>query len=170
LNVLIRHPLRLPCRALGACLSLSGLALATGCAAAPAGAAASSPDIGPVRTGAAAANFAPFPVPALWNGQGNVAYQVAVKPVSGAAPRQFTVTVTPSLVFWLNCIGAGSVHLTNRVIGLKWGIACGSGADPQALTFAPPPAAQGKLVKVLVTASAGSRWAVRIDEPAPATP
>lgn len=155
-------------RALGAGFALSGLALAAGCSAAPAGATANSPAIGPVRTGAAARNFAPFPVPAQWNGEDDVLYAMAVKSTSGTTPRKFAVTVKPSMVFWLNCIGVGDARLTSPVIGLKWGIPCGNGADPQAITVAPPPAAQGKPVKVLVTASAGARWEVRVDEPVPA--
>jgi hypothetical protein len=166
-SVRIHHPLRIPVTA-GLALCALALALAAGCGVAPAGATVSSPAIGPVRTGAGAQNFAPFPVPALWNGQDDVAYVMTVKAKSGTTPRKFTVTVKPSLVFWLNCIGDGSARLTSPVIGLKWGIPCGNGADPEGLTFAPPPAAQGKPVKVLVTASAGGRWEVRVDEPAPA--
>jgi hypothetical protein len=166
MNVLIHHPLRI---AMTASLALSGLALAAGCSVAPAGATANSPDIGPVRTGAGAENFAPFPVPALWNGQGDVVYTMALKSKSGTTPRKFGITVRPSLVFWLNCIGTGTARLTSPGIGLKWGIPCGNGADPQGITFTPPRAAQGKQAKVLVTASSGSRWEVRIDEPALAT-
>jgi hypothetical protein len=68
------------------------------------------------------------------------------------------------MVFWLNCIGTGSVHLTSPAIGLKWGTRCGKGNDPSGLTFRPPHAAQGKRVIVSVTVSAGSRWEVRIDD------
>ena len=162
----IHHPLRIT---LTASLGLSGLALAAGCSVAPAGATANSPAIGPVRTGTAAKNFAPFPVPASWNGQDEVAYIIAVKAKTGTKPRKFGITAKPSLVFWLNCIGTGSAHLTSPAIKLKWGIPCGNGADPEGITFRPPHAAQGKQVKVLVTASAGARWAVRIDAPAFAT-
>ena len=166
MNVPIHHPLRIT---LTAFLGLSGLALAAGCSVAPAGATANSPAIGPVRTGTAAKNFAPFPVPASWNGQDEVAYIIAVKAKTGTKPRKFGITAKPSLVFWLNCIGTGSAHLTSPAIKLKWGIPCGNGADPEGITFRPPHAAQGKQVKVLVTASAGARWAVRIDAPAFAT-
>jgi hypothetical protein len=153
-------------RALGISLSLSGLALAAGCSVAPAGATASSPAVGPVRTGDGAKNFASFPVPARWNGEGEVVYQTVVKAKSGTTPRKFGITATPSVVFWLNCIGTGTARLTSPGINLKWGISCGDGAGPAGLTFSPPHAARGKPVKVLVTSSAGSRWEVRIDEPA----
>ena len=151
-----------------AALGLGGLALAAGCSVAPAGATANSPAIGPVRTGDAAKNFPPFPVPAVWNGQNDMPYQMVVKSKAGTAPRKFGFTARPSMVFWLNCIGTGSAHLASPAIGLAWGIPCGTGADPAGITFTPPPGAQGKPVKVLVTASAGSRWEVRVDEPAPA--
>jgi hypothetical protein len=177
MNVTIHHPLRTSQqpgkppwhRALAVSLGLSGLALAAGCSVAPAGATVNSPAIGPVRTGAGAANFAPFPVPASWNGQDEVVYIMVVKSKTGTTPRKFTVTVKSSLVFWLNCIGTGSAHLTSPAINLKWGVPCGDGADPEGITFRPPRAAQGKPVKVLVTASAGARWEVRIDAPAFAT-
>jgi hypothetical protein len=136
---------------------------------APAGATVNSQAIGPVRTGTAAANFAPFPVPASWNGKDEMVYIMVVKAKTGTMPRKFGVTVKPSLVFWLNCIGTGSAHLTSPAINLKWGVPCGDGADPEGITFRPPHAAQGKPVKVLVAASAGARWEVRIDAPALAT-
>jgi hypothetical protein len=166
MNVLIHHPLR---TSVTACLALAGLALAAGCSVAPAGATASSPAIGPVRTGSAAANFAPFPVPATWNGKDDLPYQMVVKSKAGTAPRKFGFTVKPSLVFWLNCIGTGSARLASPAIGLAWGVPCGSGADPAGLTFSPPRSAGGKAVKVLVTASAGSRWEIRVDELAAAS-
>jgi hypothetical protein len=135
---------------------------------APPGATVNSPAIGLVRTGGAT-NFAPFPVAASWNGQGEVVYVMVVKAKTGTTPRKFAVTAKPSLVFWLNCIGTGSAHLTSPAINLKWGIHCGDGADPEGITFRPPHAAQGKPVKVLVTASAGARWEIRIDAPATKT-
>ena len=165
MNVLIHHPLRVPTTA---ALGLCGLCLAAGCSVAPAGATANSPAIGPVRTGEAAKNFPPFPVPATWSGQNDMLYQTVVKSKAGTAPRKFGFTVKQSMVFWLNCIGTGSARLDGPAIGLAWGVPCGNGADPAGITFTPPPAVQGKLVKVLVTASAGSRWEVRVDEPAPA--
>jgi hypothetical protein len=95
-------------------------------------------------------------------------YQAVVKSKAGTAPRKFGFTVRQSMVFWLNCIGTGSARLASPAIGLAWGIPCGNGADPAGITFAPPRAVQGKSVKVLVTASADSRWEIRVDEPAPA--
>lgn len=145
-------------------LALSGLALAAGCSVAPAGATVNSAAIGPIRTGSAAKNFAPFPVPASWQGQDNVVYNMVVKAKSGFTPRKFGLTAKSSMVFWLNCVGKGSAHLSSPGIGLNWGIPCGNGTHPQGLTFRPPHAAQGKPIKVLVTVSAGSRWEVRIDE------
>jgi len=165
MNVRIHHPLRIP---MTAALGLSGLALAAGCGVAPAGATANSPAIGPVRTGEAAKNFPPFPVPAVWNGQNDMPYQMVVKSKAGTAPRKFGFTARQSMVFWLNCIGTGSARLASPAIGLAWGIPCGNGADPAGITLTPPRAALGKPLKVLVTASAGSRWEVRVDEPAPA--
>jgi hypothetical protein len=160
--VRIHHPLR---TSLTAGLGLSGLVLAAGCSVAPAGATSNSAAIGPVRTGAGAKNFAPFPVPTRWNGLDNVDYVIVVKAKTGTKPREFGFTAKPSMVFWLSCIGAGTAHLTSPAIGLKWGVPCGNGADPQGLTYGPPHAAQGKSVKALVTAPAGARWEVRIDAP-----
>ncbi|HEY1822073.1 MAG TPA: hypothetical protein VGG83_19285 [Trebonia sp.] len=158
----IRHPLR---ASLTACLGLSGLALAAGCSVAPAGAAANSPEVGPVRTGAAAQEFAAFPVAARWNGLDNTDYVVAAGAKTGTKPHVFAVTARSSLVFWLNCIGAGTARLTSPAVNLKWGVPCGNGDDPQGITFRPPRATEGKLIKVLVTVPAGARWEVRIDEP-----
>ena len=164
MNVQIHHPHR---SALTVFLSLSGLALAAGCSVAPAGATSDSPAIGPVRTGAGAENFSPFPVAASWSGADMVVYHMVVKSKSGTKPREFGFTARASMVFWLNCIGTGTAHITSPAIDLKWGVPCGTGDDPAGLTFKPPRAAQGKLVKVLVTAPAGARWEVRIDEPSP---
>jgi hypothetical protein len=165
MNVQIRHPRR---SALTVSLGLSGLALAAGCSVAPAGATTDSPVVGPVRTGAAPKNFAAFPVPASWDGQDMVVYVMVVKPKTGTKPREFGLTARSSMAFWLSCIGTGTAHLTSPAINLKWGVPCGNGDDPAGVTVRPPRAAQGKLVKVLVTAPAGARWEVRIDEPAPA--
>ena len=165
MNVRLHRPLRIP---MTAALGLCGLALATGCSVAPAGATANSVAIGPVRTGDAAKNFAAFPVPATWNGQDNMPYRMVVKSKAGTAPRKFGFTARQSMVFWLNCIGAGSARLASPAIGLAWGVPCGNGADPVGITFTPPLAAHGKPVKVLVTTSAGSRWEVRVDESATA--
>ena len=161
MNAPFHHPLRLP---LTVVLALSGLALTVGCSVAPAGATVNSAAIGPIRTGSVAKNFAPFPVPASWQGQDSAVYKTVVKAKSGFTPREFGVTAKSSMVFWLNCLGKGSAHLTSPAIGLKWGTRCGDGTSPQGLTFRPPHAAQGKPIKVLVTASAGARWEVRIDE------
>jgi hypothetical protein len=164
--VRIRHPLR---TSLTACLGLAGLALAAGCSAAPAGATSDSPAIGPVRTGAAAENFAPFPMATKWNGLDNVDYVMVVKAKTGTKPREFGITASSSMVFWLSCIGTGTARLTSPAINLKWGVPCGNGADPQGLTYRPPQATVGKEIKVLVTAPAGGRWEIRIDEPAAKT-
>jgi hypothetical protein len=165
MNVRIHHPVR---NSLTVCLSLSGLALAAGCSVASAGATTNSPAIGQVRAGAGAKSFAPFPVPASWNGEYDTVYQMVVKAKTGTKPREFGITARSSVVFWLTCIGTGTAQLISPGIKLKWSVPCGSGDDPAGITFGPPRSAQGKPVKVLVTASAGSRWEVRIDEPAPA--
>ena len=164
MNVQIHHPLR---TSLTVSLAVSGLALAAGCSVAPAGATVNSPAIGPVRSGTGAKNFPPFPVPTSWSGQDSVVYEMVVKAKTGTAPREFGVKTTSSMVFWLNCIGSGSAHLTSPAIGLKWGMRCGNGDDPAGLTFRVPRAAQGKKVIALVAVSAGSRWEVRIDEVQP---
>lgn len=155
-----RHPFRV---SLAAGLGLSGLVLAAGCSAAPPGATTDSPAIGPVRVGAAAKVFTTFPVSPSWNGLDNVKYGVEVNTRTGTKPEQFDFTTKSSMVFWLNCIGAGASHLTSPAIGLRWGVPCGNGADPQGLTYTPPAAARGKQASVLVTASAGARWEIRID-------
>jgi hypothetical protein len=161
MNAPFHQPLR---QWLTAGLALSCLGLAAGCSVAPAGATVNSAAIGPIRTGAGAKNFAQFPVPASWVGQGNAVYKMVVKAKSGVAPRKFGVTAKSSMVFWLNCIGTGGARLSSPGIGLNWGVPCGDGSNPQGLTFRPPRAAQGKPIKVLVTASPGSRWEIRIDE------
>ena len=158
----IRHPLRI---SLTACLGLSGIVLAAGCSVAPAGATSTSSAIGPVRTGAAAENFAPFPMATKWNGLDNVDYVMVVKAKTGTTPREFGITAKSSMVFWLSCIGTGTVRLTSPAIKLNWGIPCGNGDDPEGITYSPPKDTVGKEIKVLVTAPAGGRWEVRIDEP-----
>jgi hypothetical protein len=100
----------------------------------------------------------------VWNGQNDVPYQMVVKSKAGTVPRKFGFTAGQSMVFWLNCIGTGGARLTSPGIGLSWGVPCGDGSNPEGLTFRPPLATQGKPIKVLVTASAGSRWEIRIDE------
>ena len=148
-------------------LGLSGLVLAAGCSAAPPGATSDSPAIGPVRAGAAAKTFTSFPVSASWNGLDNAKYAVVAGAKTGTKPREFGFTAKRSMVFWLSCIGTGTASLTSPAIGLKWGVPCGDGADPQGLTYGPPAAAQGKPAKVLVTAPAGARWEVRVDAEVP---
>ena len=80
-----------------------------------------------------------------------------------------TIESQPEVALGIIPGGTGTARLTSPGIGLKWGIPCGNGADPEGITFTPPRAAQGKQAKVLVTASSGSRWEVRIDESALAT-
>ena len=132
---------------------------------APAGATSTSSAIGPVRTGAGAKDFAPFPMATKWNGLNNADYVMVVKAKTGANPREFAVTAKSSMVFWLSCIGTGTVRLTSPAIKLNWAIPCGNGDDPQGLTYSPPQSTVGKKIKVLVTPPAGGRWEVRIDEP-----
>ena len=168
----IHHPLRTGKTSLAACLAAAclttgGLAL-TGCSAAPAGAVNNSPAIGPVRSGTALANFAPFPVPSKWGGAGGKDYFMVVKAKTGTKPHKFSFTATASVVFWLNCIGKGTARLTSPGIRLNWGVPCGTGADPAGITVTPPRAAQGALVKALVTSPPGTRWEIRVDaRPAP---
>jgi hypothetical protein len=142
-------------------------AVLAGCSAAPPGAAGTSPAIGPVRTGAAAAAFGPFPVPAVWNGKDYRSYEMVVKPKAGVKPHNVRFIARQDLVFWLNCIGAGSATLTSSDIRFHWSVPCGSGADPAAVNFSPRAAAVGHAVNVLVTASPGARWEVRVDRAAP---
>jgi hypothetical protein len=144
-------------------LSLSGLALAAGCSVAPAGATVNSPAVGPVQHGSGK-NFPPFPVPAIWNGKSGTIYKMVVKAKTGTTSREFGVTAKSSMVFWLNCIGKGKAQLASPAINLKWDVSCGNGNSPGGITFAPPHAALGKQIKVLVTVSRNSRWEVRIDE------
>lgn len=165
----IHHPLRTGKTSLAACLATAclttgGLALTAGCSAAPAGAVNNSPPIGPVRASTTAlANFAPFPVPSKWAGAGGKNYLTIVKAKSGTNPHKFSFTATASVVFWLNCIGKGTARLTSPGIRLDWGVPCGNGADPAGITVTPPRAAQGALVKALVTSPPGTRWEIRVD-------
>jgi hypothetical protein len=165
MNGPIHHPLR---KSLAACAALSGLALAAGCSVAPAGATVDSAAVGPVRHGDAK-NFPPFPVPASWNGKDGVIYKMVVKAKTGTTSREFGLTAKSSMVFWLNCIGKGKAQLASPAINLKWDVSCGNGQSPGGITFAPPHAALGKQIKVLVTVSRNSRWEVRIDEAVHAT-
>jgi hypothetical protein len=143
---------------------VAGLVLVAGCGTAPAGAAGDSPAIGPVRA-MSATNFAPFAVPAVWNGYNNAQYAVLLKAVTGARPREFHITVGSDMVFWLSCIGTGTARVISADMGLNWGVACGTGDDPSGIDFRPRGAVVGSKVKVLVTAPAGGRWEIRIDVP-----
>ena len=144
-------------------LAIGACALA-GCSAAPAGAAGGSPAVGPVRAGADAANFAPFPVPSLWAGAHGADYQMVVKAKAGTARRMFSLTAAPSLVFWLGCIGAaGSARVVSPPIRLNWTVPCGTGGYPAAVTFTPPRGAAGHRVKVEVTSPPSTRWLFRAD-------
>lgn len=170
MNVGIHHQIRIAKISIAICLVGSGLALA-GCSAAPAGATYDSPAVGPVRTGAAAVNFAPFPVPSKWTGAGGSDYTAITKAKTGTTPREFTLTAASSLVFWLGCIGTGSntgpvtgtARLVGPSIGLNWSVPCGSGGYPAGVTFTPPPATVGTSVKVEVTSPPGTRWEFRAD-------
>jgi hypothetical protein len=168
LNVGIHHPLRNAKLPVAACLALSGAlagpVLAAGCSAAPAGAAGGSPPVGPVRTGAAAANFPPFPVPAKWAGAGGVRYTMIVKAKTGSAPRTFSLIPKSGLELWLGCIGAGTARVVSAPLGLNWAVPCGASADPAGLGYTPPGAALDKKAKVLVTSPPGTRWVFRADE------
>jgi|SRR6185437_2692395 hypothetical protein len=145
------------------CLTAGGLGLTAGCSAAPAGATSNSPVLGPVRTGAAAEEFAQFPVPSKWPGEQGKDYTMVVKPKTGTVPRKFGFTATSSVVFWLNCIGTGTARLSSPAVNLNWGVPCGTGADPAGITVTPPRAAQGTAVKVLVTSPPGTHWEIRVD-------
>jgi hypothetical protein len=162
LNVGIHHQIRIAKIPMAVCLAVSGLAL-TGCSAAPAGATYDSPPIGPVRTGASAKNFPPFPMPATWTGAGGADYTMVIKAKTSTAPRKFSLTATSSLVFWLGCIGAGTARLVSPAIDLSWGVPCGHRGDPAGITFTPPRTAVGTRVKVEVASPPDTRWVFRAD-------
>jgi hypothetical protein len=163
MNVRVRPASRLT----GACLAAAGVALAAGCAAAPAGATSDSPAIGPVRIGSGAKNFAPFPVPAVYQGKDNNVYQEIQKAKTGSTKRNFRVILRSDMVFWVNCIGTGKAQIASPAIGLKWDIACGDGTSPGGINFTPKSSAVGHGDDILVTVTHGSRWEVRIDGIAP---
>lgn len=160
----IHRPLRNAKIPVAVCLALSGTALAAGCSAAPAGADHDSPPIGPVRTGTAALNFPPFPMPAKWAGPGGARYTMIVKPKTSAVPRKFSFTPKASLELWLGCIGTGIARLVSPAMSLNWEVPCGSSPDPTGLTFTPPASALDRSVKVLVTSPAQTRWVFRVDQ------
>ena len=150
-----------------ACLGAAVPLLAAGCSTAPAGATHDSPAIGP--TGAATpSDFPPFQVPATWSGYRNIAYRQVQKAATGSKPRNLHVPAGPDLVFWLGCLGAGSAKLKSPSLGLDWSIPCGTRVDPQSINFSPTTAiTAGRVVLVLVTATPGARWEVRVDAPVP---
>ena len=162
MNVRIRPPRP----ALAACLGLAGLVALGGCSV-EAGPLADNPAVVQVRTGAAAASFAAFPVQAVWAGLDNKVYQEIVKPKSGTGARNFRVITRTQMAFWLNCMGTGTVQLSSPTMGFKWSIPCGNGDDPRGVNFIPKTASVGHGADIAVTVTAGSRWEVRIDGIAP---
>jgi hypothetical protein len=163
MNVRIQPPLR---NSLAACLCLAAVLLAAGCSVAPPGATHNSPAIGPTRP-AGSKNFAPFPVPATYNGLGNSVYTMLLKAKTGGATGKFHFLIKPSMVFWLNCIGRGSAELSSTGIDLKWTVPCGDGSNPAGITFTPKASAVGHSTNLVVTTTRGSRWEIRIDYAAP---
>ncbi len=164
MNVRIQPPLR---HSLAACLYVAAVLLAAGCSAAPPGATRTSPAVGPVQRHPGITDFPPFPVPDTYNGLGNSVYTMVQKAKSGTAPGGFHVTVKPSMVFWLNCIGKGTAQLSSPGISLSWSVPCGDGGTPAGITFTPKGSAVGHVAFVLVTASRTSKWEIRIDDVAP---
>jgi hypothetical protein len=163
MNVRIQPPLR---NSLAACLCVAAALLAAGCSAAPKGATYNSSAVGPLRQ-PGSTNFGVFPVPAVYNGLDNSVYRMVQKPKTGTAPGGFHVTVQPSMVFWLNCIGKGTAQVSSPGIDLKWSVPCGNGISPGGITFRPKASAVGHVAFVLVTATRESHWEVRIDAAAP---
>jgi len=163
MNVRIQLPLR---NSLAACLCLAAVLLAAGCSVAPPGATHLSSAIGPTRQ-IGSTDFAPFPVPAVYNGLDNSVYRQVQKPKTGSAPGGFHFTVQPAMVFWLNCIGKGTALVSSPGIGLKWSVPCGDGTSPGGITFRPKASAVGHLAFVLVSTTRESRWEFRIDASAP---
>jgi len=164
MNVRIQPPLR---NSLAACLSLAAVLLVAGCSAAPPGATRDSSAVGPVQRHKGTTDFAPFQVPATYNGLGNNVYTQVDKATTGTAPGGFHVTVKPSMAFWLNCIGRGTALLSSPGIDLSWSVPCGNGGSPAGITFRPKGSAVGHVAFVVVTTTRGSKWEVRIDEAAP---
>jgi hypothetical protein len=164
MNVRIQLPLR---NSLAACLCLAAVLLAAGCSAAPPGATRNSPAVGPVQRHPGLTDFPPFPVPDTYNGLDNSVYTMVQKAKTGTAPGGFHVTVKPSMVFWLNCIGKGTALLSSPGISLNWSVPCNDGGSPRGITFTPKGSAVGHVAFVLVTATRQSKWEIRIDEAAP---
>ena len=148
-----------------ACLLAAVPLLTAGCSAAPAGATANSPAVG--QTGAATpSDFPPFQVPATWSGYHSTGYRQVQKAVTGKKPRNLHITVGRDLVFWLGCLGTGNATLKSPGLGLDWSIRCGTRPDPQSVNFSPTTGiSAGRKVLVLVTATPGACWEVRVDAP-----
>jgi hypothetical protein len=107
-------------------------------------------------------------VPATWSGYRNTVYREIQKAVTGKKPRNLHITAGPDPVFWLACLGTGRAKLKSPSLGLDWSIPCGSRLDPQSINFSPTTGvAAGRKVLVLVTATSGARWEVRVDAPVP---
>jgi hypothetical protein len=168
MNVRVHPLLR---NALAACLCLTAVLPAAGCSAAPPGAVYNSSVVGPAprhyTATTAPTDFASFPQPATYNGLGNSVYTQVQKPATGTKPGGFHVTVKPSMVFWLNCIGKGAATLSSPGIDLKWSVPCGDGTSPAGITFRPKASAVGHVAFVVASATRDSKWEVRIDEIAP---
>ena len=164
MNVRIQPPLR---NSLAACLSLAAVLLAAGCSAAPPGATRDSRAVGPVQRHKGITDFAPFQVPATYNGLGNNVYTMLLKAKTGGATGKFHFLIKPSMVFWLNCIGRGTAELSSTGIDLKWSVPCGDGSNPAGITFTPKASAVGHTTNLVVTTTRGSRWEIRIDYAAP---
>jgi hypothetical protein len=147
-------------------LGLTAPLLLAGCAAAPAGAADDSPAIGPTSATSPSV-FPSFQVPAKWTGYRGTVYREIQQPVSGKKPGRLHVAAGPDLVFWLACLGSGSATLKSPGLGLNWSVNCGTRLDPQSVNFSPTTAiTAGRKVLVLVSATPGARWEVRVDAPA----
>jgi hypothetical protein len=163
MNVRIQPPLR---NSLAVCLCLAAALLAAGCSVAPPGATHDSSAVGPPRQ-PGSTDFAPFPVPAVYNGLDNSVYTMVQKGKTGSLPAEFHFTVKPSMVFWLNCIGKGTALLSSPGISLNWSVPCGDGGTPAGITFTPKGSAVGHVAFVLVSTTRQSKWEIRIDEAAP---
>jgi hypothetical protein len=163
MNVRTQLPLR---NSLAACLCLAAVLLAAGCSVAPVDKTRSSSAVGPVRR-VGSTDFAPFPVPAVYNGLGNAVYTQVQKAKTGSDPGSFHFTVRASMVFWLNCIGRGTAQLSSPGIGLQWSVPCTDGTSPAGITFSPKASALGHTASVLVSTTRQSHWEIRIDAAAP---
>jgi hypothetical protein len=163
MNVRIQPPLR---NSLAACLCLAAVFLAAGCSAAIPGATRTSSAVGPIQRHPHETDFPPFQVPATYNGLDDNVYTQVDKASTGVAPGGFHVTVRPTMVFWLNCIGKGTALLSSPGIDLKWSIPCDNGSSPRGITFRPKGSAVGHVAFVLVSTTRQSKWEVRIDDAA----